>query len=209
MTTVVEGLKTAHIDAATKRWDEAVLGATRMMHHADKEVRELTFRMLSLDHHSRWNMFGCSPTGYTKLSGFHYGGHDPCAILEEVCHFIGYHIYDDGEPGIGYHHYDWTDGPTQCKKGTKNAYPYFHNNYDILREKYPDAEYVSLKSALKVVAWYERLYKTTHERAKKDYDAMVAEGSEVDDFDRQCAEGPTAKELMWKAFIRELRDTPC
>ena len=144
---VEKKLKERHIQSESERWDKAIKETEELLNHRDPEVRKLIEALLTMHPSARFNVFGST---VPELNGYHVP-HSTIDILECMDHFVSYSILDDGEPGVGYWRYDLMDGFVACDKNHPDAKPYFHRWVDELREKDPEAEYVSVKVALRVV----------------------------------------------------------
>lgn len=151
-------LKAEYLEAANQRWDAAVQRIRDLLRFScsnpqfdDHLTRELVRALLMMPSQARWNVFGSERP---ELMGY-YVSYEPIDIMEEMAQFVSYEIIDDGEPGVAYwrfgDHEVGEDMMVQCGPDHPDARPYFHRNIDVLREQYPDAEWLSIDRALEIV----------------------------------------------------------
>lgn len=146
-------LLNSHLAAAKIQWNDAFAAIRKELNNTDPKVRELARRLMTLDSHTRYAVFGGDP--YARLGGYERNlSSDPCSVMATVAQFLSYDIRDDGSPGVGYMRYDQYDGFVLCAKDHEDARPFFHNNIDTLRDTYPDAAYLDEDRALEVLDWY-------------------------------------------------------
>lgn len=171
--TIIDTLKAASIEAADKRWEEAIAGARRFFRYDnphglaepnaehDAKVRELAHALLST--RDLYSVLGGMEDSFRlKMNGYPgYSYGPPVSRLEFIRFFIGHEILDDGEPGVGYYRStigdekQTSDMFARCGPDHPRAQPYFHRSIDLLRQDYPDAEWLSLDRALEILAFHK------------------------------------------------------
>lgn len=203
--TLQETFKKAHLEKESKRWDEAVENVRRLLTDREKNIRALTYRLLSIDHMTRYYVLGGE--WYMRrgvVADYTYGPvYEVCGLLEFIHFFVGHEILDDGDPAVAY--YRSTDNgpvlvnPNEVDDRTK---VFFHRSHEVLAKTYgwENTEHLHEDNALAILNDYER------KRARKmrrvielEYDHM--RGSyEMNAEDRALA--AFAREEI--AFAREL-----
>lgn len=191
---VFENMKARHLAAESTRWDNALESIRNLLDCQNPEVRELTYRLLTLDNSSRFNVFGTNDPALHGYATSYARGVD---LLEGVAHFIIYSLLDDGEPCIGYMKYDEDRGTyLACASTEPNALPYFHICFGSRHEAFPDPEYLDVARALKVLDFYA---------AKWEQDLEVYRDEEwlFEGLDK-----PTENERQMRALVEDLLAVP-
>jgi hypothetical protein len=191
---VFENMKAQHLAAESVRWDRALESIRNLLDCQNPEIRELLYRLLTLDDSSRFNVFG---TNDPALHGYATSYARGVGLLEGVAHFINYSLLDDGEPCIGYMHYSEDKGAyLPCASTEPNALPYFHNCFGSRHEAFPDPEYLDAARALKVLDFYA---------AKREQDLEVYRDEEwlFEGLDK-----PTENEIQMQALVEDLLAVP-
>jgi hypothetical protein len=190
--TVAKQLKQAHLDKEEARWDDVIARVKKLLNCSDQEeaaqIRELTECLLTMPSHARYRVLGCEDP---RLNGFQVPYH-PIEILEFVPYFVSYYILDDGEPGVGYHYYDLYESHVLCEPEHPQAEPYFHQNIERLRKKYPDAKWLTLQLALEIVKQVTENYLLQEAKNREcfpeDYEDEDEDGAEQQNMIRLVAE---------------------
>ncbi len=223
----LEAAKAAHIAKADKRWEDAVNEARPHLTYDrnvfygeadhfktpeavehDANVRKLARLLFTVHDSTRHSLFGGLYGQGIELNS--YGDtYSLCGMLEFLRYFIGHEILDDGEPGLGYYRSTVGDEPranesyVRCGPDDKGAEPYFCRSIDWLREDYPGAEHLTLKTAIESLEFYE------NKRAKRG-ESMRKHREERGDKSFWSAEQvahysePSKQQREWIAVIDEI-----
>ena len=189
MTTTLAKLRDQHVKAAEDQWGAAVEDVKYLLNYKDEDVRKLTKMLIALDGSIRFKVFG--GMYYQKIHA--YGpAFEPCSILEQIRYLVLCEILDDGEPGIAYAVYDSHEGAfVSCSPDKENAFPYFYQGIDYLRETNPEAKCLNIERAIEVLQWH------IDEKEETKKDPMF------DEEDLASLE-PTARDLEMAKLAEEL-----
>jgi len=189
----VKDLKASHMATESARCDDAFKAIRSVLNSSDATIRALAYAFMTADRHAIYSVFGGDGRNLHSFPQISYAR--GIAFLENIAHFIGYQIQDDGEPGIGYMRYGFGDGFTPCNATDEDAQPYFHSCVDILRQTVPDADYLDAEKALEVLKWY------ADERAK-----LAAFDCDCFDDEDRHAFDPSPEEIQMRELADQLLD---
>ena len=222
--TIREDFKAKHLAAADTRWEQAIKGVRDLLCYdrtkrypsfqgdgrtaaKDALVREFTLRMFTVCGQTRFLAFGGIEEGFgIKMDGYGFVSHDPCGLMEFICYFVGHELLDDGTPGVGYYRHTRRDEPNRndtfvrCGKDDPDARPYFHRSIDLLRQEYPDAEFLAgVDQALEILNFYEgeRAQQAANMQAQLDRlgDGAMLDQEHVDFYSKPTSEDQALADL--------------
>ena len=209
MTTLAD-LKAAHLAAADTRWEHAVEDMTRLLNYRNDApgaqghyysspehiaaVREVTRRLLTCDGMVRFYLLGGTLYGRPEAKYTYYPdvcNEDPCSLMEFIRFFVSHELLDDGEPGLAfYKRQDRVGECVPCGPDDPDAQPYFHRCVDVLRDDYPNAQWLSVELALEVLT-----------KTEEEHEAFEARMNLLYEEERYA---PSKQELQLRALAEEL-----
>ena len=188
----------AHLKETMREWDDIVSSTQRLLHYDDSSIRALTYRLLSVNHMTRFYVLGGQFIGRPELAKYSYGSvHNPFEIMNFVSFFVGHEIIDDGDPAVGYYNLGPYGNPVLCPPGTKDAKAFFHTSHEVLSKTYrwDNTEHLNAAVALRILNEYERnRARKFHNTGTDDMDLRNAYAMVIED--RRLA--TMARELMGK-----------
>jgi len=205
----VANAKAEHIEAASKRWDDAVDGIKQLLVHKDPDVRELASLMFTVSESTMSSAF--NPLGYGDDTVRTYGAPPDSliGIMEFTFQFINYELEGNGDPGLGFVRFylgpEHLGKRTPCSPDHKDALPYFSSSIEELLKDFPNAERLTPRKAADALLHLEKERADQASQVKGERDAdLVAGRTPLWDEDDIMSFQPTSVELRRAAVIKEI-----
>lgn len=164
----IADIRQNHVDRAGADFDEALYRIKNLiLTYNGSEIARLIRRLLTLDSHTRFSVFGMTENlnGYPEMAG----AGSAVSILRSVAQFVSYDLCDDGEPSVAYCRYHEDEGVyVEAIPFHPNAKPYFHRNLNQLQKKFPASKLLDAERAHEVLDWYQNKRETRIKEIQDD-----------------------------------------